>query len=112
MSQTPNPKCQLPSYLHRFFWEYDPQALDIHKHASLIMARLMERGSWQAMVWLEKAYSPEVIAYFLSDKGWRVLPSREVNYWALLSGMPEDTKKQLVLKAEKRDAVWGKRGAC
>jgi len=79
MSQNPNTTSQLPSYLHRFFWEYDLASLDIHKHADVIMARIMERGSWEAMVWLKKTYPSEVIADFISDKGWRVLPPREVN---------------------------------
>jgi hypothetical protein len=105
-------KSQLPAYLHRFFWEYDPGSLDIHKHADIIMARIMERGSWQAMVWLSNEYSPEVIKNFLSVKGWQVLPPREVNYWALITGMPVEAKKRLVKKSGKRDAVWSQRSAC
>jgi len=112
MSQEPKATSQLPSHLQRFFWEYDPQVLDIKKHADVIMARIMERGSWQAMMWLRKVYPSEVLADFLSDKGWRVLPPREVNYWALVSGMSEEAKARLIVKAKTRDAVWGKRSAC
>ncbi len=111
-SQEPKTTNQLPSFLHRFFWEYDPEVLDLHKHADVIMARIMERGTWQAMLWLRTVYPPEVMARFLSVKGWKVLPPREVNYWALLSGLPEDIKKQLVRKAAQRDGIWGERSAC
>ncbi len=86
-------------------------SLDIHKHADVIMARIMERGSWEAMVWLKKTYQPEIISDFLFNKGWKVLPPREVNYWALLSDMPENAKTRLTEKAAARDAVWSKRSA-
>jgi hypothetical protein len=105
-------KSKLPLYLQRFFWEYAPDSLDIHQHASVIMARIMERGSWQAMIWLNNTYPPEVIRDFLFDKGWQVLAPREVNYWALISGMPEEAKKRLVRKAADRDAIWSQRSAC
>ena len=100
---------QLPQYLHRFFWEYDPDALETDRHADLIMDRIMERGSWRAMQWLCTAYSGAMIARFLSKKGWRLLPPREVNYWALVSGMPEEEKKRVVQKAIQPDAVWSQR---
>ena len=101
----------LPAGLHRFFWEYDSDQLDIHEHADVIMARLMDRGFWSAMQWLAKTYSSESIKSFLLRKGWRFLAPREVNYWALLSGMLRDQKKQLVQKAREGKTLWSKRSA-
>jgi len=102
---------QLPGHLSRFFWEYDSESLDIDTHANLIMMRIMERGSWQAMEWLRNTYRSKMIADLLLDKGWRMLPSREVNYWALISGMAEETRKRLVKKASLRDTIWSQRSA-
>ena len=106
MSHQPPAKSQLPSYLQRYFWEYDPQALDIHKHANVIMARVMERGTWQAMLWLREKYSVEEICSFLYSKGWKVLPPRELNYWALVGRIPEQERKELLKKVRETDSTW------
>jgi len=103
----------LPSELHRFFWEYDQQRIDIQKHCELIMARLMVRGDRQAMTWLRKVYSGEKIRDYLFRKGWKVLPLRELNYWALVGGVSDRQRRELLQKAKKIDPVWRNRlGHC
>ncbi|HHD56181.1 MAG TPA: hypothetical protein ENK89_00685 [Desulfobulbaceae bacterium] len=109
MSTQPKTINQLPSNLYRFFWEYDQQCLDIHQHCELIMARIMERGDWWAMVWLRKVYSEEKIRNFLFKKGWKVLPPRELNYWAFVVGVSERQKRELLQKAKNTDPVWRNR---
>ena len=109
MSLQSNTISQLPSGLYRFFWEYDRQSLDIRKHCELIMARIMARGDRQAMVWLRKVYSEEKIRNFLFKKGWKVLPPRELNYWALVSGVSERQRRELLQKAKDTDSVWSNR---
>ena len=97
---------QLPSYMYRFFWEYDQQKIDIHKHCDLIMTRIMARGNWQSMVWLRKIYSVNRIKKFLFGKGWKVLPLRELNYWALVGGVSDQQRKELLRKARKTNTIW------
>jgi len=109
MSLQSNTISQLPSGLYRFFWEYDRQSLDIRKHCELIMARIMARGDRQAMVWLRKVYSEEKIRNFLFKKGWKVLLPRELNYWALVSGVSERQRRELLQKAKDTDSVWSNR---
>ncbi len=60
------------------------------QHADTIMGRIMERGNWQAMRWLRRVYHVNQIVSYLERRGKKVLPPREVNYWALVSGVPED----------------------
>ncbi len=109
MSPQPDNASRLPPGLYRFFWEYDQQRLDIRKHCELIMARIMARGDQQAMVWLRKVYSEEKIRNFLFKKGWKVLPPRELNYWALVSGVSERQRRELLQKAKDTDSVWRNR---
>ena len=71
----------LPEFLAAFFWEYDPQTLDLERHAEVIIGRLMARGDWAAMRWLRQTYPPARLAAFLATRGRRVLPPRELNYW-------------------------------
>jgi len=70
------------------------------------MARIMERGSWEAMVWLKKTYSPEQIKNFLLNQGKDSLPPRELNYWLLISGVPPEERRKLVDSAKAKHALW------
>jgi len=35
----------IPSQFHRFFWDTDPAAIDLHRHATYIIARVLEIGN-------------------------------------------------------------------
>ena len=102
-------KQTIPEFLIPFFWDYDEKTVEINRHAYLIMARIMERGSWEAMVWLRKVYADEELTAFLQKKGTRILPARELNYWALICGIPAETRRQWVKKAKERKSVWSMR---
>ncbi len=67
----------IPEFLFPLFWEYDPGTIDRVQHAGLIIGRIMERGSWDSMVWLQKTYSKDRLVVFLESKGQRTLPLRE-----------------------------------
>ena len=99
----------LPPDLYRFFWEYDQQRIDIRKHRELIMTRIMARGDWRAMTWLRKVYSGKKIREYLFRKGWKILPPRELNYWALVAGVSDRKRRALLEKAKKSDPVWRNR---
>ena len=106
MNHQANKNNRLPPNLYRFFWEYNQQEIDIHKHYELIMARIMARGNWQSMVWLREIYSGKKIRDFLFRKGWKVVPPRELNYWALVGGISDRKRKELLRKASKTNPIW------
>jgi len=99
----------LPGYLYPFFWEYDPGKIHIMKHADFIIGRIMERGTWTSMRWLQKTYPRERLISFLEKKGRRRLPPRELNYWALISGIPPEKRKKWIKEAREKPHVWGNR---
>jgi len=101
----------IPDTLHPFFWEYDVETLDIYNDADVIMSRIMERGSWQAMTWLRKAFSNAELKAFLQKKGRKFLPLRELNYWAMICGIPAETRKQWIKVAREKNAIWHRRHA-
>jgi hypothetical protein len=96
----------IPEFLKPFFWEYAHKNIDTMRHASTIMARIMERGSWEAMIWLKKTYSWEQIINFLINRGKDSLPPRELNYWLLISGVSSEDWRKLVDSAKANYAVW------
>ena len=84
MIQQSSETVHIPDFLRRFFWEYDPRKLEVERHADVIMGRIMERGDWDAMCWLRQTYPMERLRRFLEMRGQRILPPRELNYWALI----------------------------
>jgi hypothetical protein len=106
-----NPKKEgsLPEFLFHFFWEYDPITIDVDKHSSLIMGRIMERGSWAAMSWLRETYSKDQLVAFLENKGIRSLPPRELNYWALICDMSFRKRQDWLKETRQKTDVWRNR---
>lgn len=100
---------KLPEFLFPLFWEYDPGIIDIVKHSGLIMYRIMERGSWTSMVWLQRTYSKDQLVSFLEKRGNRILSSRELNYWALISGISPEKRRKWLEEARERSHVWRSR---
>jgi hypothetical protein len=99
----------LPESLFPLFWEYDPIRIDLVKHAGLIIGRIMERGSWASMLWLQKTYSRDQLVSFLEKKGHRMLPPRELNYWALVSDVDPVKKSEWLKKVREKPDVWENR---
>jgi len=111
LSNSSSQMSQPPEFLHRFFWEYDPAEIDIEKHADIIQKRIMERGTLRAMVWLREIFSKEERASFLARSGCRVLPPRELNYWAMISNVDEKIRKKWVQEARNKKDIWNQRRA-
>ena len=99
----------LPESLFPLFWEYDPLRIDLVKHAGLIIGRIMERGSWASMLWLQKTYSRDQLVSFLEKKGHRMLPPRELNYWALVSDVDPVKRGKWLKKVREEPDVWENR---
>jgi len=108
---TVNTNASISPFLSTLFWEYDPGVIDVKRHADLIIGRVMERGSWASMLWLRKTYSEEKLISFLAKRGRRVLPPRELNYWAFMSGVSPDERKIWVRDSREKPHVWGARHA-
>lgn len=71
----------LPPSLHWLFREVDPTGLDVVAHQDYVIERLMSRGDWEAMRWLDATFPREVLADSLERKGQRLAP-RELAYWS------------------------------
>jgi hypothetical protein len=99
-------KRKFPEFLFDFFWEYDPTTIDLAAHADLIMNRIMSRGTWEAMIWIEKNYSQRQIASFLRRQGRTKLPPRGLNYWAFICGVPSGTRRRWICELRKSPHAW------
>jgi hypothetical protein len=71
-----------------------------------IMERVMERGDWDDMRWLVTRFGRERLGEYLRERGHRVLPPRELRFWALVSRIPEATADDWVRAAQDRARAW------
>lgn len=101
-----NKETHIPKFLHPLFWESDVNRIDLRKHADTIMGRIMERGTWDAMCWLRQMYNNIQIVSFLERRGKKILSAREINYWAFVSGVPQDKRNLWVEEARRQPNVW------
>ncbi len=98
---------RFPLSVERLLWEYELEALRAEPELpEVVIERVMARGGWEPMRWLLSSCSPERRRRFLEERGRRVLPPRELNFWAFASSVPEDRTAEWVLDARKREAAW------
>jgi len=71
----------IPRELERFFWDVDPAALDLGRHKTYIVERLLEFGDEPAIRWLFQTYSQEEIFSVL--RASRSLSPKSRNFWNL-----------------------------
>jgi hypothetical protein len=93
----------VPQFLFPLFWEYEPESIKLREHAHLVMARVMEWGDWRAMSWLGTAFSKQELVSFLRGRGRSILPPRELNYWALITGVSNEERQKWIAEARDRN---------
>jgi hypothetical protein len=70
----------VPNQFHHFFWDADPAAIDLRRHAAYVIARILETGSLRAVWWLQRQYPTGTILHVLaSNKG---LSARSRHFWS------------------------------
>lgn len=85
---------QLPDRLEGPVWE------------RVIIERVLERGSWEQMQWLLAQFGRVRLAQYLRARGYRVLPPRELRFWAWVAAIPEETAGPWVRSARERLSAW------
>jgi hypothetical protein len=70
----------IPSQFHRLFWDTEPSAIDLHRHAAYVIGRILETGNLRAVWWLQLQYPTSTILQVLaSSKG---LSARSRRFWS------------------------------
>ena len=98
---------RFPAAVERLLWEYDLEALRAEPTLpEVVIERVMARGGWEPMRWLLSTCTSERRRRFLEERGRRVLPPRELNFWAFASSVPEEQTAEWVREAREREAAW------
>ncbi len=77
----------LPPFLKKYFWDIDFKTLNVKKHASYIIERLLEYGDSDVVKWMLNVYPAETIINVLKNS--RSLSLKSARYWALFFEVPE-----------------------
>jgi hypothetical protein len=80
---------ELPQAVARLLWDVDVRQIDLERDRSLILERVMTRGTWEAMKWLRHRYPDELIADFIRTSGRRLLAPRDLAYWSLVCNVDD-----------------------
>ena len=98
---------EIPETVRTLLWEY---ALDEipsgEKWRLAIIERVMQRGCWNDMLWLLRAFDREELRIFLERRGRRALAPRELRFWARICGVREDEQDAWVHESRERERAW------
>jgi hypothetical protein len=71
-----------------------------------IAERVMARGTWGDMRWLLATFGRARLAGYLVERGCRVLPPRELRFWATICHVPPPVADGWVAAARERTREW------
>lgn len=102
-----NDLVEIPESIRRLLWEYDVAAgTDGAAWERVVMERVMARGLWSDMHWLLASFGRERLREFLTVRGRRVLPPRELRFWGTVCGVEPADLDGWVGSARRREAAW------
>jgi hypothetical protein len=89
MRKTTSAPNGLPISMAWLFPEYRFESMDTETHESVIIERILERGTWPELLWLFERYGEDRIAGWLRRHGFRLLSRRSFALWRLVLGIEE-----------------------
>ena len=95
----------LPADAAWLFPEYDFDTMDADSHKSVIIERVLERGTWEQLRWLFATYSETSVAEWVRRHGFRLLSRRSFALWRLALGVADYIAPEWAIQA-KRMELW------
>jgi hypothetical protein len=78
-----------PPFLEALFWDVQFRELDVRRDMDLIIARIAEYGTDEAVRWMRDHYSDNEISQALEIRSAEI-SRRTLGLWRLWLGKPED----------------------
>ncbi len=79
----------LPETSDWLFPEYDFEQMEPNAYSSVIMERILERGSWAEVNWLFDHYGESQVRDWVRQSGFRALSRRSFALWRLVLGVEQ-----------------------
>lgn len=98
---------EIPATVRTLLWEYPPGETTFDdRWQSAIIERVMQRGCWDDMLWLLRAFDRGRLRVFLERRGKRALAPRELRFWARICGVPDEEQDTWVHESRERERAW------
>jgi hypothetical protein len=98
---------RLPAMLRALFWDYDFETLTWENDQSLITARVLASGTWEAVTWLRSRAGDDTLRDWIERHQGRGLSPQQLCFWELVLGLPH--RQVNVWLAAKGRQIWDKR---
>jgi hypothetical protein len=79
----------LPCRIKPFFWDHPFHQLRWDRDRDLIIARLLDRGDWEAVKWLRTRLTDRELKNWLLNHRGAGLSPQKLRYWQLVLELPE-----------------------
>lgn len=93
----------LPASSKWLFPEYEFARMDPDGYASVVIERILDRGSWAEIRWLIERYGKREVAKWVRQHGYRRLDRRAFEYWRWMLGV-----KRYKIPPWERSGIGGK----
>jgi hypothetical protein len=74
----------VPNRLNALFWDTSIENININRHASYIIGRVLELGDFSAIEWIQKVYPSHKITEVINTS--RELSDKSRNFWQIWFG--------------------------
>ena len=90
----------LPADAAWLFPEYDFDTMGLERHKSIIIERVLERGTWGQLCWLFIIYGEASVAEWVRRHGFRLLSRRSFALWRLALGVADYVAPEWAIQAK------------
>jgi len=81
-------RTEIPANIKRFFWDVDPNALNLEKDGKYMIARILEYGDLEAIHWLFAKFDKSKIRdVFTTSRGFS---PRTIYFWKAFFNLQEN----------------------
>jgi hypothetical protein len=94
----------LPEWLRSLFWDHDFSVLDWRQDRELVIGRVLEAGTWDAIQWLRRQAGDAALRDWILRHQGRCLSSEQIRFWELILDLPPETVDGWLQSPERR--IW------
>ena len=95
---------RLPADAAWLFPEYDFDTMGVESHRSVIIERVLERGTWEQLRWLFATYGEASVAEWVRRHGFRLLSGRSFALWRLALGVTDYVAPEWAVEAKRMES--------
>jgi hypothetical protein len=93
----------LPADTAWLFPEYDFETMNLERHRSVIIERVLERGTWGQLCWLFATYGEHDVAEWVRRHGFRLLSKRSFALWRLALEVADYVAPEWAVEAKRME---------